>query len=110
MTNYQEEYPEVSGCIENQWDEKVVNIEYLVKSVVEWIKDRIEHYEINIDNLANIHHADNYSPINAILLALEPDCINGTSYSGQWLELNKKQLEKLNKELVEAYKNDIANK
>lgn len=101
---YRYEYSEIAGCIESEWDENIVNIEYLTKSVVEWIETQIsKDCGHDINDLADINVADESAPINAILLALEPDCINGTSHSRQWMQVNKKQLENLNRLLVDAY-------
>lgn len=100
--DYKQLYPNVANEIEGEWDEKVVNIEYLTKYLVQCIQDGLKD-GIFID-LEEIRKND--AAVAAILYALEPDCINGTSHRGSWFHATKKQLSQLNSDLVKAYSLD----
>jgi len=97
------DYPMLANCIASEWDENVVNISYLTKQVVDWIDQQIndgctwEQMETMCDHW----------PVNAIILCLEPDCINGTSHRSTWFYSTREQLCYLNKQLICAFASDL---
>jgi len=105
--HYKMNYKNIHDVIADEWDEKVINVAYLVKLVAIHIKEQMEEPNgFNLDQLEDVSISRECSPVAVIISSLEPDSINGTSERGVWFHSTIDQLAHINKALVQAYIDD----
>jgi hypothetical protein len=111
--NVYEIYVNLYDAILAEYDDKFINckyvVEYLVKhfNVAEKIMEK-QSKSPSINNYSETFFENEYySPANEIVAKLTPNSINGGSYRDCWINSTKEQLDKMDRQLIEAYMEDL---